>query len=64
MLLSAFYFTIQTMTTVGYGDLSPKNLAERVLGIIIMLVGVISFTFATGSLSSILTNYDQANAKL
>jgi len=29
-----------------------------------MLIGVISFSFATGSLSSIMQNYDQANAKL
>jgi hypothetical protein len=29
-----------------------------------MSMGVISFSFATGSLSSILQNYDQANAKL
>jgi len=29
-----------------------------------MIIGVISFSFATGSLSSIMQNYDQANAKL
>lgn len=29
-----------------------------------MLIGVLSFSFATGSLSSIMSNYDQANAKL
>lgn len=29
-----------------------------------MIIGVVSFSFATGSLSSILQNYDQANAKL
>ena len=29
-----------------------------------MFIGVVSFSFATGSLSSILQNYDHANAKL
>lgn len=52
------------MTTVGYGDMSSKNITERNLSICIMLIGVFSFTFATGSLSSILHNYDHANAKL
>ena len=30
----------------------------------IMLVGVLTFSFATGSLSSVLSNLDSANAKL
>jgi hypothetical protein len=34
------------------------------VAIFIMILGVIAFSFATGSLSSILQNYDQANAKL
>ena len=29
-----------------------------------MLVGVVSFTFATGSLSSIMSSYDATNARL
>jgi len=52
------------MTTVGYGDISGQNNLERFVSIFIMLVGVISFSFATGSLSSIMSSYDAANAKL
>jgi hypothetical protein len=62
--ISSIYFTITTITTVGYGDISGQNSKERVVSIAIMIVGVISFSFATGSLSSILQNYDHANAKL
>lgn len=51
---TSLYYTITTITTVGYGDISGKNTLERVIGIIIMICGVISFSFATGSLSSIL----------
>lgn len=61
---TSFYYTVSTITTVGYGDISGKNTLERVIGIIIMIIGVMAFSFATGSLSSILQNYDQANAKL
>ena len=64
LYLTSFYFIITTMTTVGYGDISGQNNLERPVSIFIMLVGVISFSFATGSLSSIMSNYDAANAKL
>jgi hypothetical protein len=49
---------------VGYGDVTANNFLEHVVAMIIMILGVISFSFATGSLSSILQNYDQAHAKL
>jgi hypothetical protein len=49
---------------VGYGDFTAENTLERVMSIVFMIIGVISFSFATGSLSSILQNYDHANAKL
>ena len=54
LYLTSFYFTISTITTVGYGDISGQNTIERSMGIIIMLIGVMAFSFATGSLSSIL----------
>ena len=55
---------IITLTTVGYGDISGTITTERVICIFITIIGVIGFSFATGSLSSILQNYDHANAKL
>jgi hypothetical protein len=51
---TSFYFIIATITTVGFGDLRADNYIERSLCIVIMIIGVISFSFATGSLSSIL----------
>lgn len=54
LYLSSIYYTITTITTVGYGDISAENSLERGVSILVMIVGVISFSFATGSLSSIL----------
>lgn len=62
--LTAFYFTVTTITTVGYGDISGGTKSEKVFCIIIMVVGVISFTIASGSLASIMTTYDTKNARL
>ena len=58
----AFYWTITTITTVGYGDISGVNNLEKIFCSIVMIVGVISFSFANGALASIIQNYDQTNA--
>ena len=48
---------------MGYGDISANNSIERVFCIFIMLIGVMSFSYATGSLSSMIQNYDEQRAK-
>ena len=63
LYLVSLYFTITTITTVGYGDISATNSTERVFCILIMLMGVIGFSFATGVLSSIIQNYDALDSK-
>lgn len=61
---AAFYYTITTMTTVGYGDISAVNTDERILAVVSMLVGVVTFSFATGSLSSILSILDSTSGDI
>ena len=46
LYLVSFYFTITTMTTVGYGDISATNFAERIFAIAIMVLGQLAFTYA------------------
>lgn len=58
MYFISLYFVMQTITTVGYGDVSPTNTKERIFIVILMLIGVISFSFISGSLSSIIQSYD------
>ena len=54
----SFYWTITTITTVGYGDISGTNLIERIFCSLIMVVGVVAFSFANGTLTSMLSSYD------
>ena len=62
--LTAFYFTITTITTVGYGDISGGTIAEKIGAIFLMILGVISFSFASASLSSIMHDFDSNAASL
>jgi len=64
LYITAFYFSVTTVLTVGYGDISAYNNWERGLCIILMLVGCVAFSFATGAISSILESYDAKNAAL
>ena len=64
LYLMSGYFIVTTISTVGYGDLSASTTLERVFCIIIMLAGVTTFTFISGALSSILSNYDNSQALL
>src|SRR5205809_7674850 len=39
-LADSLYVTVQTLTTVGYGDLTPRNGWGRIFAVVVMLMGV------------------------
>ena len=48
--LNAFFFSSHTLSTVGYGNISPKGVAANVVASFESLVGVLGFALATGLL--------------
>ena len=50
MFFQAFFFSIQTFTTVGYGTLSPLGIPTQSVAAIEAFVGFLSFSLATGLL--------------
>jgi inward rectifier potassium channel len=48
--IDMFFFSIQTMSTIGYGSLSPQTLYANILVSIEALVGLLSTAMATGLL--------------
>jgi hypothetical protein len=49
---------MQTLTTVGYGDIKIVSDNERAIVIFLQFVGVIFFSFASGSLTNIIKNHE------
>ncbi|MEU0697018.1 potassium channel family protein [Streptomyces niveus] len=48
----ALWWSVETATTVGYGDLYPVTVAGRVIAGIVMLVGISVFSIVTASLAT------------
>ena len=57
---AAFYWSSMTMTTIGYGDVVPSTLIERIFCSIMMLVGAFAYGYIIGAVGNVIT---QANEK-
>lgn len=52
-LLDALYFTVSTITTVGYGDLVPTHAASKIIATIYMVLMVPALLIGVGVVSEI-----------
>jgi voltage-gated potassium channel Kch len=48
----AFWWALQTVTTVGYGDVVPGDTAGRALASVLMLVGLAFLSIVTATITS------------
>ncbi|MDP5100879.1 MAG: ion channel [Nonlabens sp.] len=48
--MEAYFFSAQTITTLGYGQVAPLGLAANIVAAIESLLGLLSFALATGLL--------------
>jgi inward rectifier potassium channel len=60
-LLDAFFFSVQTSATIGYGRISPNGLAANILVTIEALSGLLGFALATGLLFA---RFSRPNTKI
>ncbi len=54
----AIWWSIVTMSTVGYGDYSPVTLEGRLIGVFVIVVGVALFGVVTGFLANRFVGFD------
>lgn len=60
---NALYWTITTMTTVGYGDVVPKTIAAKFFTMFIMIMGVASYGVVIAQVSKMILNNDLRKAE-
>ncbi len=60
--IASIYYLIATITTVGYGDITPSNQEERIFGLILLIVGIIVYSFAVAGISNYIKEIDDKNA--
>mmetsp|Transcript_42657 Transcript_42657/g.109858 ORF Transcript_42657/g.109858 Transcript_42657/m.109858 type:complete len:993 (-) Transcript_42657:1305-4283(-) len=62
-MLYSYYWSLTTMTTVGYGDMSPQTNAERLYTMAVFVVGALIYATIFGSVAVLLQNFDRAGAR-
>ena len=56
--LISFYWSFQTLTTVGFGDISAHNSIERVVAICCIIIGVGFYSYTIGNMTQMLESLD------
>ncbi len=54
-IFAGFWWAMVTMTTVGYGDVAPRTVPGRLIGMVWMLAALMVVSFFTASITSALT---------
>ena len=57
--LAGFYWTAQTVTTVGFGDIPAKTVPELSLALVWMILGVGFYSYIVGNFSSMMGTLDE-----
>lgn len=61
--IRALYWTITTITTIGYGDITPTTNAQTIYTMFVQLTGAGMYGYIIGNLASMLANSDLARTQ-
>ena len=51
--MAALYNTITTLSTMGYGDMVPRNTLERIINIFVLVFGATMFSYVVANISDL-----------
>jgi len=63
LYIRAFYWTITTLTTIGYGDITPQGAFQTVFVIFIELLGAGMYGMIIGNIANLIANIDIAKSQ-
>ncbi|XP_064613900.1 potassium voltage-gated channel subfamily H member 6-like [Liolophura sinensis] len=61
--VTALYFTFSSLTSVGFGNVSPNTNAEKIFSILIMLIGSLMYASIFGNVSAIIQRLYSGTAR-
>jgi voltage-gated potassium channel len=61
--LNAFYWTITTLTTIGYGDITPDTPGQTFYVILIEILGAGMYGLVIGNIANLIANIDVAKTQ-
>jgi ABC-type siderophore export system fused ATPase/permease subunit len=62
-VLIAVYFSLTSLSTVGFGDYHPRANSERIFCAIILVLGVMIFSYIMGNFIAMIESYKVLNAE-
>ncbi|MEK9703542.1 MAG: ion channel, partial [Deltaproteobacteria bacterium] len=62
-LFNSFYWTIVTISTVGFGDMSPQTSAGRIFTILVIIGGVLNYSLLVSLLTTKFSEYRSSREK-
>jgi uncharacterized membrane protein len=63
LYLHSLYWTVTTLATVGYGDITPKTHLEILLAVLIMITGAVLLALAVGNVVGIISQFDEGQTE-
>jgi hypothetical protein len=61
--LAAFYFSLVTLSTVGYGDILPRTSLEKDFVIMAIMLGAFLYAYIIGEFSDLISNMKKEKSK-
>ncbi len=60
--IKGLYWTVTTLTTIGYGDIVPQTNPQRIFTMIVMIIGAGLYGYIIGNITNLLSKVDYAKA--
>ena len=60
----SMYWACQTVTTVGFGDITSKTMSEFAICLTWMAIGTLVYTYTVGNMFTIITDEDEKVTEL